>query len=256
LAPKLNATTIIPNQKIFKAITNKTSLSEAFSIINKFLAKTIIGFLETLYLPGFINIDFADFKTVFKQKGQIAYFSWGEGEGINRADKALEAIMKNPLLGYNNFKPDKILFNITGSKDLKVKEVEKVSKSIFDLNPSAKIIIGISQNNQYRNKIKITLLNIGHPAKEKKLNVKEKPAQKTRKKKSKKAEQNNHKKKKELKKEKTRQEKKKETKINQKEITRRDALDLHKKLIEEETKMLEEEQKWDIPTFLRKKYSR
>ena len=263
LTPKLNAITIIPNQKIFQVITNKTSLNDAFSSINKFLAKTIIGFLEMLYLPGVINIDFADFQTVFKQKGQIAYFSWGQGEGINRTDKALEAIMKNPLLNYNHLKLEKMLFNIAGSRDLKVKEVEKISRAIFNLNPAAKIIMGISQNNKYHDKIKITLLTIGNQIKKKEATQEKKPAKQTQKqekakehkKQTLKPKEGKTSSKKETPPQEKAQDKKNETKISQKEITRRDALDLHKKMIEEETKMLEEEQKWDIPTFLRKKYT-
>jgi cell division protein FtsZ len=246
LTPHLNAFSIIPNQRIFKIIDNNTPLDLALSFVNKFLAETIIGFLEMLYLPGLINIDFADFKTILKNKGGLAYLNTQEVEGQNREEKAIDLLAKNPLLEYDPFGAEKILFNIAGSKDLKIKEVEKISKAIFALNPKAKIIFGISQSPEYREKIKVTLLAVGCKAEKEKKKIKKAkhhPPKKEKKSPEKKP------------KAKKRKKRKENVEPQRRKIVRRNALDLHKKSKEEEIEMLEEEKKWDIPAFLRKKIS-
>jgi len=287
IKPNVNAFTIIPNQRIFKIIDQKTPIHKSLSAMNNVLVKILEGFIETLYLPGLINLDFSDFRAVLEKESQLTYLNSQEFSGTNRAEKVTEAVLNNPLMNYDISGVERMLFNIMGSKDMKMSEVEKISKKIAGYNPRAKIIFGISQDNQHQGKIKITLMAVGCGAKEK-----PKPKKKVIKK------QNNKKKeeviiepeqkqgieempepkKEEISKGKTAkiEEKLEETKMapeqeNKKEKpkiikkgketkkveiikktnVRRNALDLHRQAAEYEKKMLEEENKWEIPAFLR-----
>jgi len=240
---KLNAYTVIPNQRIFKIVDEKTSVNKSLSTMNTVLAEILTGLIETLYLPGLINLDFSDIRAVLKNEHGLSYLHSESATGVNRADKALEGVLKNPLIEYDIKGADKILFNIIGSKDLKMSEVEKISKTIYEFNPQARIIFGINQDNSYKNKLKITLIALGCAKKEK-----PKPKKKKRKPKivviQKPKPEPKPKKKK----------KKKVIKIKERKPTlRRNALDVHKQAEEDVQKMLDEESKWDIPAFLREK---
>ncbi len=75
-----NAITVIPNERVFQIINKDTPIKEALSAINKFLSESLGGLIETIYKPGLINIDFADFKTVLKGRGRLAYLNTIESQ--------------------------------------------------------------------------------------------------------------------------------------------------------------------------------
>jgi len=269
IKPNLNAYIIMPNQKIFKIIDEKTPIHKSLSAMNNILVNTLRGLIETLYMPGLINLDFSDFRTILEKENSLAYLHCQEFNGLSRAEKAVEAVLTNPLINYDITGAERVLFNITGAKDMRMSEVERVSKRITDFNPQAKIIFGILEDNHHKNKLKITLLAVGC---EQKAKIKYQKSKRQIKKKKNKTEplREEEKKpavqeiekakpekiKKEVKKEKKLVVKKKapreKAKIAKKTTVRRDALDLHKQLEEDEKRMLEEESKWDIPAFLRK----
>ncbi len=161
LRESLNISITIPNEKIFKIIDANTPITEAFSIINKNLIESLESLIDLIYNPGIINIDFADLRTILKGKGSMAFLNTVEESGKNRAEKIAEKILHNPLYQNSSFTAEKILFNISGSQNLSMFEVEKISRSISDSNPRAKIIFGISKSNQSKNKIKTTILMTG-----------------------------------------------------------------------------------------------
>lgn len=167
LRPLLNVSLSIPNEKIFKIINANTPITEAFSIINKNLTGSLESLIELIYNPGVINIDFADLRTILKGRGNLAFLNTIEESGKNRADKICEKVLLNPLLQTGNFEVEKILFNISGSDNLSMFEVEKISRHIADLNPAAKIIFGISKTPKLKSKIKTTILMTGGGIKEK-----------------------------------------------------------------------------------------
>lgn len=226
--PNLNTITVIPNQKIFKIVNQKTSLNKALSTMNKVLAQNIEGFIDSIYCPGTINIDFADIKSVLKNRGESAFIGCVVSSGKNRAIKGMESLIKDPLIDYKFNDASSFLFNVAGPKDIMMKEIEEIGKSVFQFNSQAKIIFGISQKGDMKNKLKITLLAVGSP-KEKKIKVKKKVKKKVSK-------------------------KKRVSKAPKEKITiRRNALDLHKRVKESEEELMEEEKKYDIPAFLREK---
>lgn len=161
LTPNLNAMIIVPNEKIFHLIDKNTPLKEALSAINKILAESLGGLMETIYLPGLINIDFADLKTILEGKGRLAYLNAVFAEGPNRTEEASQKVLKSPLNEYGIRGAERMLFNITASKDLKMREVEKISRAISDFNNRAKIIFGVSQDQKYNDNIRVTLLAVG-----------------------------------------------------------------------------------------------
>jgi len=297
LKVKLSSITIIPNQKIFKIVDKSTTINKSLSAMNKVLVDILDGLIETLYLPGLINLDFSDFQAMLDTDKSLTYLNSQTFAGRDRAEKSVESVLNNPLINYDIKGADRILFNIAGSKDLRMSEVASICEKVASFNPMARIIFGVGQDNRYKNKLKITLMAVGCEKENKKKNKKknkkvkkeieksviekeEAPIEQTIEKKKRKIKKIVKKKQKPkpnqvLKKtekiEKT-EKVKKEIKpnkdrieiINNKEnsgeleeekgketTVRRNALDLHKKAEEDIQKMLEEESKWDIPTFLR-----
>jgi cell division protein FtsZ len=259
IKPNLNAFVICPNERIFQIIDPKTPIKEAFSAINKILTESLKGLIEMLFLPGVINIDFADLRTILAGTGKLAFLNTVFCQGENRAEEAAKQILESPLYEYGISGAERILFNISGSKNLTMVEVEKISKTISDFNKKAKIIFGISENESLKDAIKITLLAIScgerpkitHHHRRKKIRIVKK-VRKTRKRKI----------------------MKKEAKIKPRELpssvplekssepvkeekieikTRRNALDVKKDLERVEEELSAKESQWEIPAFLRKK---
>ena len=167
LKPLLNVSLVIPNEKIFKIIDANTPITEAFSIVNKSLTGSLESLINLIYNPGVINIDFADLRTILRGRGNMSFLNNIEESGKDRVDKICEKVLFNPLLQSNKFQAEKILFNISGSDNLSMFEVEKISRYIADSNPGAKIIFGISKNPKLKNKIKTTILMTGAGTKDK-----------------------------------------------------------------------------------------
>jgi cell division protein FtsZ len=159
----LNAITVIPNERVFQTIDKNTPLKMAFSAVNRNLADSLEGLIETIYEPGLINIDFADFRTILKDGGKLAYLNTAEvpkKEGAVK-DLILKAL-NSPLYPYSIKGAKGVLFNITGEKDLSLSDVNQISETIYELaNPEAKIIFGIAQNRKNLPNLKITLLATG-----------------------------------------------------------------------------------------------
>lgn len=253
IKPFLNSIIIIPNQKIFGLIKEKTSLWRSFFLMNKILAQTFEGLVETIYRPGLINTDFADLKNILKQKGGIAFLGSAKGGGKNRTKNALKKLLENHFINFDFKNAHAFFCDIAGPKDLEMKEVEEVTKTIYYLNPRAKIIWGINSYPNKSKEIRITLLAISYPikktiqkkTKEKKEVISPKKIVSPKKEKEKK--------KRRISKEKKRKEKTPSLKV--KRPIRRNGLDLHRIVKKAEEELIDEEKKWDIPTFLRKKLS-
>ena len=286
LRPHLNGLSIIPNELIFKIIDKTTPLTKALSAINKNLADNLEGLIETIYQPGLINIDFADFKTIFSGRGRLTYLNTVELEKTKGIEEVIKKLSFSPLYPYTIRGAKGILFNITGGKDLSLAEVSQISKNIFGtVNKEAKIIFGISQSQKEADKIKVSLLANGcqarifssEPKRIKTKNVLKKPKRKRKKKKTKlskterktKAPKRKRKKPKtkkssvKIKKEKGIQPKETEREINGASLpvpedkieikVRRNALQVKEGDKEVEKEIIEKENFWEPPAFLRRK---
>jgi cell division protein FtsZ len=259
LKPYLNALSIIPNERIFQVIDKKTPLTNALSVINKTLAKSLEGLLEIIYQPGLINIDFADLRTILvgdasqPSPGKISYLNTVEIEGQNKVQEAIKNLISSPLYPYSISGAEGVLFNISGDPSLKLTEVNEISQAIWELSRGeAKIIFGISENRKLKDKLKITLLatdcKVNFPISRKKQIIKKIQKEKIKKHKIK------------IKPEppvQTGENKILAVRTGFLEKTtqkiRRNALQARKALQEEEEKILSQEKIWETPTFLRKK---
>jgi cell division protein FtsZ len=291
ITPNLNVVSIIPNENIFKIIDKNTPLKTAFSSINERLSENLRGLIEMIYVPGLINIDFADLRAILEGKGKLAYLNTTLAGGPNRAEEAVKELLKSPLNEYSIQGAERIIFNITAAQGLEMREVEHISKAISDHNKRAKIIFGVSQDNSYKDKLRVTLLAVGvgkespgkriikkvqikavsepepEPEPEVKVTPKPKKKSKLKKKVQKKKVKKNPKKKTSSKKKMKKplkkieiikkdlpKEEKEEVKIEEnKVLTRKNALDLRKEAEEVEEEMINKEKRWDIPAFLRRK---
>jgi cell division protein FtsZ len=255
IKPNLNGFLIIHNQKIFKIIDKNTALDKAFESLNKILSENLSALISLIFEPGLINIDFADFKAILDGSGEKIYFNTAQATGINRDEEIVKKIFNSSIVDFNIISGKRILFNISGGKNLKMIEAEKICNNIADLNRNSKIIFGVSQIlPQNKQEIGLTVLVVGDDKKRKELKTEKIFIKK---------EKNN--KKPEISKElpRTKEKIKKEIKIEKKpakpkkikkkeEKKRSSALDLKKAAQEEENKRLAEENKWDIPAFMRR----
>src|SRR6056297_1665565 len=120
IRPYLSAYSIIPNEHIFKLtdsdskIDKDTPLTEAFSAINTILADFLEGLIEVLYLPGTINIDWADLETVLHGQRKLAYLNSVTREGPQKAKEVAEDVLNSPIYNYEVKGAERILYNIVG----------------------------------------------------------------------------------------------------------------------------------------------
>lgn len=161
LKPLVNTYALIPNDNIFRLIDKTASFNAALSALNKKLAESLQGFVETLSVPGFINIDFADIQSLLEGRERLSYLASAISSGQDRARAAVEQALANPLLEYSSKGAERVLVNISGGKDLKMQEVSQACKAISQESPKAKVIFGITLQNAFAKKMRITLFAFG-----------------------------------------------------------------------------------------------
>lgn len=163
IRPYLNAFSVIPNERVFQVIDKNTPLREALSAVNKILADSLEGLIETIYEPGLINIDFADFRTILEGQGRLSYLNTVSVlKNGNSKQELVNKAISSPLYPYGIRGARSILFDIAGENDLALADVGQISKTISDLvNKDAKIIFGISQGKKYAGVVRVTLLATG-----------------------------------------------------------------------------------------------
>lgn len=134
---------IIPNQNLFRIATEKTTFADAFKMADDVLYSGVRNITDLIMVPGLINLDFADVRTVIAEMGR-AMMGSSEASGENRAIEAAEKAITNQLLDDNSMKGAKgILINITGGMDLSLHEVDAAAERIrSEVDPEANIIVG------------------------------------------------------------------------------------------------------------------
>ena len=134
---------VIPNQNLFRVANEKTTFADAFAMADDVLHSGVRGVTDLMVMPGLINLDFADVRTVMTEMGK-AMMGTGEAEGENRAREAAEAAISNPLLDDVSMKGAKgVLINITGGPDLTLFEVDEAANRIREeVDANANIIFG------------------------------------------------------------------------------------------------------------------
>ncbi len=161
IKPLVNAYAVIPNEHIFQLIDEKTPLKEALSVVNKKLAATLQGFMDMLSLPGLINIDFADVRSILEGKGRLAFLNSADATGSAKAQEVVQGILENPLYTYTITGADRVLFNVSGDRNMKMQEVAHISSAISAYNPRARVIFGMSCSSRAKDRLKVTLFAVG-----------------------------------------------------------------------------------------------
>ena len=153
---------IIPNQNLFRIVNEKTTFIDAFKMADSVLHSGVRSVTDLITMPGLINLDFADIRTVMQEMGK-AMMGTGEAEGEERAIKAAEAAISNPLLDNSSMKGAKgVLINITGGLDMTLFEVDEAANRIKEeVEPGANIIFGSAFSNELQGKLRVSVVATG-----------------------------------------------------------------------------------------------
>ena len=153
---------VIPNQNLFKIANEKTTFAEAFKMADDVLYQGVCGITDLITNPGMINLDFADIKMIMGNMGK-AMMGTGEGSGEERAQKAAQAALNNPLLDDSNIKGARsILLNIQGGPDMALFEVDEAASKIRnEVDENANIIFGSSIDEKLEGIIKVSVVATG-----------------------------------------------------------------------------------------------
>jgi len=161
LAKNVDTIITIPNDRILQVVDKKTTLLESFRIVDDVLRQGVQGISELITIPGLINVDFADVKTIMKDTGS-ALMGIGTGTGENRASDAARAAISSPLLELSIDGAKGILFTISAGPDLTMDEVNEAAKIITSsADENAKVIFGTIIDESMSGGIKITVIATG-----------------------------------------------------------------------------------------------
>src|SRR4029453_5728374 len=153
---------LIPNQNLFRLANSETTFKEAFEMADEVLQQGVRGITDLMVMPGLINLDFADVRSVMGEMGK-AMMGTGEASGDNRAIEAAEKAISNPLLDGVSMKGAKgVIISITGGEDMRLMEVDEAASHIKELvDPDANIIWGSAFNNDLGGKLRVSVVATG-----------------------------------------------------------------------------------------------
>jgi len=153
---------VIPNQNLFLVAKAETTFKEAFQMADEVLQQGVRSITDLMVMPGLINLDFADVRSVMAEMGK-AMMGTGEGSGENRALEAAEKAIANPLLDGVSMQGAKgVIISIIGGEDMKLLEVDEAANHIRELvDPNANIIWGSAFNPDLQGKIRVSVVATG-----------------------------------------------------------------------------------------------
>lgn len=153
---------VIPNQKLLNVVDSKTSMIDAFNMINSILGQSVKSISDIITKPGHINVDFADVKTIMKDRG-LAIMGTARATGQERALEATMMAISSPLLENMDMQGSKsVLLNITGSKNLSLHEISQAASIIYEqADPDAQIILGSVIDENLADEVQVTIIATG-----------------------------------------------------------------------------------------------
>ncbi len=153
---------VIPNQNLFRIADDRTTFAEAFHLADQVLYSGVRGVTDLMVMPGLINLDFADVRTVMAEMG-TAMMGTGAAKGANRALDAAHAAITNPLLDIVSMKGAKgVLINITGGFDMTLYEVDSAANAIrAEVDPNANIILGSTFDETMEGAMRVSVVATG-----------------------------------------------------------------------------------------------
>jgi len=156
---------VVPNDKLLEIVPN-LALNAAFKVADEILMRSIKGITEMITMPGLINLDFADLRTVMK-RGGVAMIGLGEAEGENKAMNAVIEALNSPLLEVDISGATGALVNVIGGEDMTIGEAEKVVEEVYSrIDPNARIIWGTTIDPSLKKTIRAMLVVTGVKSKQ------------------------------------------------------------------------------------------
>lgn len=163
LCKEVDAIITVPNDRLLALIGRDRSLSESFKVADDVLRQGVQGIAEVINVPGLINVDFADVRSVLRQAG-TALMSIGQGQGRNRALRAAEEAIAGGFLSVSIRGAQRVLFNISGGEDMTLFEVNEVAEQIGSaIHDAADITFGAVIDPSLNDTIRVTLIAAGMP---------------------------------------------------------------------------------------------
>ena len=164
LCDKVDTLVIIPNDRLLELCDAKTSVDNAFRLADDVLRLGVQAIAEVVTVPGLINLDFADIRSIMKNAGP-AWMSVGRGSGQNRAIDAAKAALASPMLDVCIDGAKGVLFNVSGGSSLTLFECNEAAGVIAQaVDPEANIIFGVVFNSQMDDEVQITIIATGFTA--------------------------------------------------------------------------------------------
>ena len=161
LKGKVDTLVVIPNDKLLQIIDRKTSIIEAFKMADDVLRQGVQGISDLIAIPGLVNLDFADVKTIMLNQG-MAHMGVGRASGENRAEDAAKEAIQSPLLETSIEGAKGVIINITGGEDLGLHEVNTAAELVQrSVDPEANIIFGTVTDASMQDEIQITVIATG-----------------------------------------------------------------------------------------------
>ncbi|MEB3209845.1 MAG: cell division protein FtsZ [Leptolyngbyaceae bacterium] len=161
LQSRVDTLIVIPNDKLLSVISEQTPVQEAFRVADDILRQGVQGISDIITIPGLVNVDFADVRAVMADAGS-ALMGIGVGSGKSRAREAAVAAISSPLLESSIDGAQGVVFNITGSSDLTLHEVNAAAEIIYEaVDPNANIIFGAVIDERLQGEVNITVIATG-----------------------------------------------------------------------------------------------
>jgi cell division protein FtsZ len=162
LKTKADAVMIVPNDHLLQNHGEKLSILESFEVANRVLQQAVLSIYELINVPGKINVDFSDIRSILGNTGG-AIIGIGNGKGENRAEQAFRKASSSPLLEKTEIQGAKrILLNVTGGTDLSLVEISTIAQLANDLaHPDAQVRIGTVIDDSITDEVRVTLIATG-----------------------------------------------------------------------------------------------
>lgn len=163
LRQKVDTLITIENDRLLSSLDGEISLDQGFRVADEVLRQGVQGISEIITVPGVINVDFADVRSIMTNRG-ASFMALGEGSGKTAAEDAVEHALANPLFTGPIEGAKGILFNVRGGRDLTIGQVHQVARIIEGASKTqAHVIFGVVQDPRWRERVRVTLVATGIP---------------------------------------------------------------------------------------------
>jgi cell division protein FtsZ len=162
LTPYVDTIIVIPNERILDNATKKATVTEAFTMADDILRQGVQGITDILTMPGLINVDFADIKSVVQDAGN-ALMGMGEASGERRAEVSARQAISSPLVEAEIRSAQRVLLNVTGGSDITLSEINEIAEIVLETTDrkDANIILGAVVDERMTGTIKVTVVATG-----------------------------------------------------------------------------------------------